>query len=67
VAYYRVSTDKQGLPGLGMDAQREAVAHFLHGRGELAAQFVEVESGRKEKRPNSRPRSPSAGSAAPCS
>ena len=51
VAYYRVSTDKQGVNGLGMDAQREAVARFMTGKGELAAQFVEVESGRKDNRP----------------
>lgn len=51
VAYYRVSTDKQGLKGLGMDAQREAVARFVAGRGEVAAAFVEVESGRKDNRP----------------
>lgn len=51
VAYYRVSTDKQGLKGLGMDAQREAVARFMAGREELAAQFIEVESGRKNNRP----------------
>jgi DNA invertase Pin-like site-specific DNA recombinase len=48
VAYYRVSTDKQGIKGLGMDAQREAVARFMAGKGELAAQFVEVESGKKD-------------------
>ena len=48
VAYYRVSTDKQGRSGLGLDAQREAVAEFirLH-KGELLAEFEEVESGRK--------------------
>ena len=51
VAYYRVSTDKQGIKGLGMDAQREAAARFLTGKGELATQFVEVESGRKDNRP----------------
>jgi len=51
VAYYRVSTDKQGIKGLGMDAQREAVARFMAGKGELAAQFIEVESGRKDNRP----------------
>ena len=48
VAYYRVSTDKQGLKGLGMEAQREAVARFMTGKGKLAAEFVEVESGRKD-------------------
>lgn len=50
IAYYRVSTDKQGIKGLGMDAQREAVTRFIAGKGDLAAQFVEVESGRKENR-----------------
>ena len=51
VAYYRVSTDKQGLKGLGMEAQREAVARFMNGKGDLAAAFIEVESGRKDNRP----------------
>jgi DNA invertase Pin-like site-specific DNA recombinase len=51
VAYYRVSTDKQGIKGLGMEAQREAVARFMAGKGDLAGQFIEVESGRKENRP----------------
>jgi len=51
VAYYRVSTDRQGASGLGLDAQREAVARFMAGKGDLAAQFVEVESGRKQNRP----------------
>jgi DNA invertase Pin-like site-specific DNA recombinase len=51
VAYYRVSTDKQGLQGLGMEAQREAVSRFMTGKGALAASFVEVESGRKDNRP----------------
>jgi len=48
VAYYRVSTDKQGRSGLGLEAQREAVAEFirLH-KGELLGEFEEVESGRK--------------------
>jgi hypothetical protein len=45
VAYYRVSTDRQGASGLGLDAQREAVARFMAGKGELTAQFVEVVSG----------------------
>lgn len=51
VAYYRVSTDKQGIKGLGMDAQREAVTRFMAGKGELAAQFIEVETGKKACRP----------------
>lgn len=51
VAYYRVSTARQGQSGLGLDAQRSAVASFVTGRGELSAEFVEVESGRKTDRP----------------
>lgn len=48
VAYYRVSTAKQGASGLGLEAQREAVKQFLNGGDwELTAEFVEIESGRK--------------------
>ena len=51
VAYYRVSTARQGQSGLGLDAQRTAVASYVAGRGELSAEFTEVESGRKNDRP----------------
>jgi DNA invertase Pin-like site-specific DNA recombinase len=52
VAYYRVSTDKQGRSGLGLEAQRAAVeAHVVDARGRVAAEFIEVESGRKRDRP----------------
>ncbi|MBK3802670.1 resolvase [Azospirillum brasilense] len=54
VAYYRVSTDRQGRSGLGLDAQREAVAIHVAGRGDLVAEFTEVESGRKVDRPQLR-------------
>ena len=48
-AYYRVSTDKQGRNGLGIDAQKRAVADFLRGSAPLA-EFVEVESGKRSDR-----------------
>jgi DNA invertase Pin-like site-specific DNA recombinase len=52
VAYYRVSTDKQGKSGLGLDAQRAAVAQRLDGGPwKLVGEFTEVESGKRAKRP----------------
>lgn len=52
VAYYRVSTDKQGQSGLGLEAQREAVLQFLNReKGNLLAEYTEVESGAQKQRP----------------
>jgi DNA invertase Pin-like site-specific DNA recombinase len=51
IAYYRVSTDKQGRSGLGLEAQQQAVHFFLQSRGELIQSFTEIESGRKNDRP----------------
>jgi DNA invertase Pin-like site-specific DNA recombinase len=47
IAYYRVSTQKQGASGLGLEAQQEAVARYLGGgASELAGEFVETETGK---------------------
>lgn len=52
VAYYRVSTDRQGRSGLGLDAQQAAVQQLATLQGAIIeAQFTEVESGRKSDRP----------------
>jgi DNA invertase Pin-like site-specific DNA recombinase len=52
VAYYRVSTERQGKSGLGLEAQRKAVADFLNGGNwRLVAEFTEVESGKHSDRP----------------
>jgi DNA invertase Pin-like site-specific DNA recombinase len=52
VAYYRVSTDRQGRSGLGLEAQRDSVRHhLLRENGSLAVEFVEVESGKRNDRP----------------
>ena len=47
IAYFRVSTKEQGKSGLGLDAQREAVARFAAAEGfEVAAAFTEIETGK---------------------
>lgn len=52
VAYYRVSTKGQGVSGLGLDAQREAVHRYLNGGDwQLLAEYSEIESGGHDDRP----------------
>ena len=50
VAYLRVSTQRQGVSGLGLQAQQEIIRNYLSGE-EPIAEFVEIESGRKSQRP----------------
>lgn len=51
IAYYRVSTDRQGRSGLGLEAQRAAVSAHLGNHHTLEAEFTEVESGKRNDRP----------------
>jgi DNA invertase Pin-like site-specific DNA recombinase len=52
VAYYRVSTQRQGRSGLGKEAQQEAVRSYLNGGDwKLKGEFEEVESGKRKDRP----------------
>lgn len=52
VAYYRVSTARQGQSGLGLEAQKEAVRVYLNGgRWKLVGEFKEIESGKRNDRP----------------
>jgi DNA invertase Pin-like site-specific DNA recombinase len=47
VAYFRVSTARQGASGLGLEAQREALTQYLNGgKHELIAEFTEIETGK---------------------
>lgn len=51
IAYLRVSTDRQGKSGLGLEAQQEAVSLFARGDDAIIATLVEIESGRNSERP----------------
>lgn len=56
VAYYRVSTNAQGVSGLGLEAQKDAVARFLNGGDwEVVAEFKEVETGKGKDALSKRP------------
>ncbi|MFY0648004.1 recombinase family protein [Sulfitobacter geojensis] len=52
IAYYRVSTNRQGTSGLGLEAQRSAATTYaLQSAGCIAEEFTEVESGKRNSRP----------------
>ena len=50
VAYYRVSTAKQGRSGLGLEAQQASVQAYVKD-GQIVAEYIEVESGKRNDRP----------------
>lgn len=49
IAYYRVSTQQQGRSGLGLEAQQHAVKQYV--KGELLAEYTDIESGKNNNRP----------------
>lgn len=52
ITYYRVSTERQGKSGLGLDAQQNAVHDFVRSHQIfLLDEFIEIESGKKNNRP----------------
>lgn len=56
VAYYRVSTQQQGRSGLGLDAQRDSVAVYIHAVvGQLVGEFTEIETGKGSDALDKRP------------
>jgi DNA invertase Pin-like site-specific DNA recombinase len=50
VAYYRVSTERQGKSGLGLSAQKTKVSEFISSAGTLIAEFCDIQSGRNDSR-----------------
>jgi DNA invertase Pin-like site-specific DNA recombinase len=55
IGYCRVSTDRQGQSGLGLEAQRAAIESYVTPRGgQLVGEYVEVESGKVDSRPKLR-------------
>jgi len=51
IAYYRVSTTKQGVSGLGLEAQQSSVEQYAQGKYQIVNSYIEVESGKKNNRP----------------
>jgi len=52
IGYFRVSTAKQGISGLGLEAQRSDIRKFIDKGGELIAEYQDIESGKKNDRLN---------------
>lgn len=52
IAYYRVSTQKQGLSGLGIEAQKSSVKRFINEDSIMLSEFTDIESGKRNDRPN---------------
>jgi DNA invertase Pin-like site-specific DNA recombinase len=50
IAYYRVSTQRQGVSGLGLEAQRSSVLSYINGRT-LLGEYKDIESGKCDLRP----------------
>jgi DNA invertase Pin-like site-specific DNA recombinase len=50
VAYFRVSTERQGKSGLGLTAQHRKISEFVTGAGTLIAEFCDVQSGKDDSR-----------------
>ena len=51
IAYYRVSTARQGQSGLGLEAQTSSVRDYVGTQGELIAEYKEMETGKRSDRP----------------
>ena len=52
IAYYRISTQKQGKSGLGLEVQKEKVRNYIKedNARELIGEYIEVQSGKKNNR-----------------
>lgn len=50
VSYYRVSTKRQGVSGLGLEGQKASVVRFVAGKGTIVTEYTEIESGKKNNR-----------------